>query len=81
MRLEKIQNTLNERKIHFEYAEEDGCGSINFLNKGLRYHIWEFEDGGVFGVETNVFHVGRSIDLEGDYETQLCEELKNWMPG
>ena len=81
MRLEKVQEVLKERRIRYEYAEEDGCGSIDFYNKGLPYHIWEFADKEEWGVETNIFHVGRSVEITGDYEKELAEELKNWMPG
>lgn len=28
MRLQKVQEALNTKKIPFEYTEEDGCGSI-----------------------------------------------------
>ena len=35
--------------------------------RGLRFHIWEYEDR-VWGAETNVFEAGRSQDIEGAYE-------------
>ena len=31
MRLQKVQEALNTKKIPFEYTEEDGCGSIDFM--------------------------------------------------
>ena len=59
MRLEKVQEALKTKKIHYEYTEENGCGSIDFMFRGLRFHIWEYEDR-VWGAETNVFEAGRS---------------------
>ena len=44
MRLEKVQEALKTKKIHYEYTEENGCGSIDFMFRGLRFHIWEYED-------------------------------------
>ena len=57
MRLEKVQEALKTKKIHYEYTEENGCGSIDFMFRGLRFHIWEYEDR-VWGAETNVFEAG-----------------------
>ena len=50
MRLEKVQEALKTKKIHYEYTEENGCGSIDFMFRGLRFHIWEYEDR-VWGAE------------------------------
>ena len=36
MRLEKVQEALKTKKIHYEYTEENGCGSIDFMFRGLR---------------------------------------------
>ena len=77
MRLQKVQEALNTKKIPFEYTEEDGCGSIDFEHRGLSYHIWEFEDGG-YGAETNVRTVGRQEDIMGNYEQEIIEILKTW---
>lgn len=44
----------------------------------MRYHIWEFEENGVWGVETNVKHAGRSEDILGDYETEITELVLGW---
>ena len=63
MRLQKVQEALNTKKIPFEYTEEDGCGSIDFMFRGLKFHVWEYEDS-VWGAETNVFAAGRSEDVE-----------------
>ncbi len=77
MRLQKIQTALQQKKIRFTYIEEDGCGSIDFEFRGLRYHIWEFYDG-VWGVDTNVYLAGRSEDVLGDYDTQISELILTW---
>lgn len=77
MRLLKIQDTMKEMGIQYSYTEEDGCGSIDFEHRGLKYHIWEFADEDVpCGVETNLFYAGRSEDILDDYEDVLSEELK-----
>ncbi len=77
MRLLKIQNALKEKQIEFVYTEEDGCGSLDFMFRGLRFHVWEYEDG-TWGAETNVFEAGRSQDVEGDYEQIISEEILSW---
>ena len=77
MRLQKIQQALTKKNIIFTYVEEDGCGSIDFQFRGLRYHIWEFHDE-VWGVETNVYLAGRSEDVFGDYETEISELILTW---
>ncbi len=60
MRLKKIQEALKTKNIIFTYTEEDNCGSLDFQFRGLRIHIWEFVDGEIWGVETNVYHAGRA---------------------
>ena len=75
MHLQKIQEILNEHQCEFDYAEEDGLGSIDFVYRGISYHIWEFEDQ-ERGVETNVRNAGRSEDITGAYEEVLVELLK-----
>lgn len=77
MRLQKIQKALKQKRITFSYIEEDGCGSIDFDFRGLRYHIWEFYDG-VWGVETNVYLAGRSEDVTGDYDTEISQLILSW---
>ena len=44
MRLQKVQEALNTKKIPFEYTEEDGCGSIDWEHRGLMYHVWELPE-------------------------------------
>lgn len=78
MRLQQVQEALKEKKIVYEYTEEDGLGSLDFYFRGLRFHVWEYEDGGSFGAETNVFEAGRSKDIEGDYEKIISEEILSW---
>lgn len=77
MRLEKVQDALKQKKIKFEYHEEDGCGSLDFMFRGLKYHVWEYQDD-VWGVDTNIFETGRSRDVEGDYEEILVKEILSW---
>ena len=83
MRLEKVQEALKTKNFHYEYTEENGCGSLDFMFRGLRFHVWEYEDR-VWGAETNVFEAGRSQDIEGDYEEIISKEILSWpdmMPG
>lgn len=78
MRLIRVQNALKDKNIKFKYTEEDGCGSLDFEFRGLRYHVWEYEEEGTWGVETNVFEAGRSRDIEGNYEEILESEILSW---
>lgn len=78
MRLEKIQEYLNGRGWPFQYSEEDGVGSIDFEHRGLTYHIWEFEENGVCGAETNLRTSGRTEDVTGDYEKKMIELMETW---
>ena len=77
MKLERVQDALKKKKISYKYTEEDGCGSIDFEFRGLRYQVWEYEDR-VWGAETNVFEAGRSRDVEGDYEAIIAREILSW---
>lgn len=77
MRLEKICKCLDEKGYAYSYAEEDGVGSIDFQDRGLDYHIWEFcGDDGQYGAETNLMHAGRMEELYGEYEARILEMLK-----
>ena len=83
MRLERVQNALKQKKIAYDYTEMDGCGSIDFLFRGLKFHVWEYEDRG-WGAETNIFEAGRSQDIEDDYEEVIAREILSWpdmLPG
>lgn len=77
MRLQRVREALEKKRITYKYAEEDGCGSLDFLFRGLSFHVWEFCDDG-WGAETNIFNVGRSQDLEGDYEAEIAAEILSW---
>lgn len=83
MRLEKVRNALEQKRIAFEYHEENGCGSLDFMFRGLSFHVWEYFDT-VWGAESNVFNAGKIRDIEGDYEETIAEEILSWpdmMPG
>ena len=77
MRLQKVQDALEKKNIKYEYTEEDGCGSLDFMFRGLKFHVWEFNDG-VWGAETNFYEAGRSLDIEGDYEAEISAEILSW---
>lgn len=77
MRLQKVQDALNKKNIKFEYTEEDGCGSLDFMFRGLKFHVWEYEDNG-WGAETNIYAAGRSEDIDGDYEEKISAEILSW---
>ena len=77
MRLEKVQDALRAKKIKYEYTEEDGCGSLDCMFRGLKFHVWEYHDG-VWGAETNIYEAGRSQDIEGDYEAEISAEIFSW---
>lgn len=77
MRLQKVQDALNKKNIKFEYTEEDGCGSLDFMFRGLKFHVWEYEDNG-WGAETNIYAAGRSEDIDGDYEEKISVEILSW---
>lgn len=77
MRLEIVQNALEKKNIRYQYTEEDGCGSLDFMFRGLGFHVWEYHDG-VWGAETNIYEAGRSQDVEGDYENAIAEEILSW---
>ena len=77
LRLAEAQELLKEHNCEFDYAEEDGLGSIDLIYRGVSYHIWEPADEQEEGVETNLHNAGRSEDLTGsDYEEKLLELLK-----
>lgn len=77
MRLEKIQEFLKNRGMAYEYWEENDCGSITFLHRGLSYHVWEYPEP-ERGAESNVRTTGRGEDFDGDYEEQILEILRTW---
>ena len=73
MRLQKVQDALEKKNIKYE----DGCGSLDFMFRGLKFHVWEYHDG-VWGAETNIYEAGRSQDIEGDYEAEISAEILSW---
>ena len=77
MRLQKIQDQLKTMGISFKVVEENDCGSINFIHRGLSYYIWEFPEP-ERGAESNIRTAGRGEDFEGNYEDDLLEILKTW---
>ena len=76
MRLESIQAHLKNKGVAYRYFEEDGCGTIEFIHRGLAYHIWEYPDGE--GADSNVLSAGRMESYTGDYEAKILEILKTW---
>ena len=77
MRLEKIQQQLKNMGISFKYVEEGDCGSIDFIHKGLSYHIWEYP-APERGAESNIRTTGRAEDFEGDKKNEILQILKTW---
>ena len=56
MRLQIVQDALKTKNIKYEYTEEDGCGSLDFMFRGLKFHVWEYCDG-IWGAETNIYEI------------------------
>lgn len=77
MRLSRICAYLNETDIPFDYSEENDCGGIEFIRRGLAYHIWEYPEP-ERGAASNVRTWGRMEDYEDDYETAIINVMKNW---
>ena len=77
MRLKKIRAWLDHKGIPHTYIEEEGCGSIDFLYKGLSYHIWEFPEEEQ-GAESNVRSAGRMDVYGSGYEEEILDVLKTW---
>ena len=77
MRLKKIQDYMRRQSMAFEYWQEDDCGSIQVLHRGLSYYIWEYP-APERGAQSNVRTAGRGEDFEGDYEEQILQILKTW---
>lgn len=77
MRLTKIREFMDDNHMPYQYFEDNGCGSINFIHRGLSYRIWEFNDP-EWGAESNIRTCGRSEDFTGNYEEDILEILKTW---
>ena len=77
MRLESIQCQLKNMGIQFRYLEENDCGSIDFIHRGLSYYIWEFP-APERGAESNIRTAGRGEDFEDNYEDAIVSILRTW---
>ena len=77
MRFEKIRAYLDSVGQQYRYTENDDCGGIDFLHRGLSYHIWEYPEP-ERGAQSNIKCAGRMIDYEDDYEDQLLAILRSW---
>lgn len=77
MRLSKIQDYMKSKHISYTYSETNDCGSIDFIHRGLSYHIWEYP-APERGVQSNVRCCGRSEDFDGSYEDSIVNILKTW---
>lgn len=77
MRLLQVQDALKRKNIKYEYNEEDGCGSLDFMFRGLSFHVWEYHED-VWGAETNIYEAGRCKDIEGDYEAEIAGVILSW---
>lgn len=77
MRLTKIRACLDRRGIAYKYVEDLGCGSIDFLYKGLSYHIWEFPEEEQ-GAESNVRSAGKMDTFGPGYEEEILAILQTW---
>lgn len=77
MGLTNIRAYLTQKGIAHTYFEEDGCGSIDFVHRGLSYHIWEFplEER---GAESNVKTAGRMEVYGENYEEEILSILETW---
>ncbi len=78
MRLQKIRAYLDQKRWKYSYEEIAGLGSLNFEARGLSYHVWEFEENGQFGAESNVRTTGRQEDFFGDYEEDILKIVMQW---
>ena len=77
MRLLKIQEYLKSKEINYKYSENDNCGGIEFVLRGLAYHIWEYPPEEP-GCASNVRNWGKMEDFEGDYEAQIIAVMESW---
>lgn len=77
MRLKIIQDFLKSRSMPYSYTEEDGCGGIVFVHRGLNYHIWEYPAEEP-GAQSNVRTAGRSEEFGEHYEQEILQILQQW---
>lgn len=76
-RFVKIQEFLKRQGWPYKYDEDNDCGSIEFIHRGLSYHIWEYPEP-ERGAASNVASAGRMVDYEDDYEAQILAILQEW---
>ena len=76
-RLKRLCEFLQRQDWPYQYEEENDSGSIEFLHRGLAYHIWEYPEP-ERGAASNVANAGRMVDYEDDYEAQILAILQNW---
>ena len=76
-RFVKIQEFLKRQGWPYKYDEDNDCGSIEFIHRGLIYHIWEYPEP-ERGAASNVASAGRMVDYEDDYEAQILAILQGW---
>lgn len=74
-RLKKLRGFLDSLGESYTYREEDGCGSLDWIHRGLSYHVWEYPDS---GAQSNVRSAGRQEDFGPDYEEEILEILRSW---
>lgn len=77
MRLTVIQDYLKSVGIAFRYTQQEDCGSIDFIHRGLNYYIWEYP-APERGAQSNVRTAGRGEDFEDGYEDEILAILKTW---
>ena len=78
MRLSRIQEYMTALNMPYTYVEDNDCGSIDFVHRGLTYHIWEYP-APERGAESNVRVCGRSEDFDGDYEGDIITILGDFV--
>lgn len=76
-RLAAIRAWLDSRRMPYRYWTEDGCGSIEFVHRGLNYHIWEYPSQEP-GAQSNVRSAGRQEDFGENYEEEILAILRTW---
>ena len=77
MKLQMVQNALKQKNIKYEYTEEDDCGSLDFMFRGLRFHVWEYHDE-VWEQRQISMKQAEARDIEGDYEKEIAAEILSW---
>ena len=76
-RLQRLREFFERQGWPYRYDEDNDCGSIEFIHRGLSYHIWEYPEP-ERGAASNVASAGRMVDYEGDYESAILKVLESW---